>query len=415
MPIHRIDGTLYVDDVSLRDIARFAGTPAYVYSWETIRNRVALFTKNFEDIPHRTYFAVKANSNLALLKRLADLGCGFDIVSGGELERVLHIGAKPSDIVFSGVGKLEEELSFALKCLVGCINIESTSEFEKIRNLANILNTRANVALRVNPGIDADTHPYIATALATSKFGLQPVEAIELANRIVNEPSLNLVGIACHLGSQISEVAPYESGLTELLSLLDQLEENGISVPNLNIGGGFGITYEAESELSLVELSRVIAKCVSGRNLTLCMEPGRFLVGHAGVLLTKVLYTKIDREDQRPNFAIVDAAMNDLLRPALYDAWHTIETVHPNQSESRKWNIVGPICESGDFLGLERTLSLGEDDLLAIRDVGAYGFVLSSNYNSRPRCAEVLVDGSDMHLIRTRETMNDLLRLERLV
>lgn len=413
MNLRRIDDVLHVDDVPLTELVRFAGTPVYVYSWKSILNRLKQFEESFSGIKHQTFFAVKANSNLAILRRLANCGCGFDVVSGGELERVLRAGGNPSSIVFSGVGKSEEELSFALKCDIGCINLESVSEYKNLVRMATTLNVRANVAIRTNPEVDTGTHPYIATALETSKFGVTTRDALDLAKRIVKDDVLNLDGIACHLGSQISDIAPYESALTTMLGLVERLDEVGISLSHLNIGGGFGIRYAQESELQLDSLAKELATHLAGRDLTLGLEPGRFLVGPSGLLLSTVHYTKIDEQEKYPNFAIVDAAMNDLLRPALYDAHHEIEVVETSESETRTWNVVGPICESGDFLGLDRKLALAEGDLLAIHDVGAYGFVLSSNYNSRTRCAEVLVDGSDMHIIRSRETMDDLLRLER--
>lgn len=413
MNLRRIDDILHVDEVPLTELARFAGTPVYVYSWKSILNRLKQFEESFSGIKHQTFFAVKANSNLAILRRLANCGCGFDVVSGGELERVLRAGGNPSSIVFSGVGKSEEELSFALKCDIGCINLESVPEYKNLMRIATTLNVRASVAIRTNPEVDTGTHPYIATALESSKFGVTTHEALDLAKRIVKDDVLNLDGIACHLGSQISDIAPYESALTTMLGLVERLDEVGISLSHLNIGGGFGIRYAQENELQLDSLAKELATHLSGRDLTLGLEPGRFLVGPSGLLLTTVHYTKIDEQEKYPNFAIVDAAMNDLLRPALYDAHHDIEVVETSESETRTWNVVGPICESGDFLGLDRKLALAEGNLLAIHDVGAYGFVLSSNYNSRTRCAEVLVDGSDMHIIRSRETMDDLLRLER--
>lgn len=413
MNLHRIDGILHLDKVSLTDLARFAGTPVYVYSWDSIRDRLSRFERALGNVKHQTYFAVKANSNIAILKRLAECGCGFDVVSGGELERVLRAGGNPSNIVFSGVGKSEEELSFALKSKIGCINLESASEYKKTLHLATSLNVRPNIAIRVNPHVDAGTHPYIATALESSKFGVSTSEALDLARQINRDDMLNFVGVACHIGSQIADVAPYESAAREVLNLIDQLSRWGISVSHLNIGGGFGISYRTEQEFSLDKLARKIATLVEGRDLTIGMEPGRFLVGPSGVLVTKVQYVKSDEQGSRPNFAIVDAAMNDLMRPALYDAYHEIEVVQTSESISRTWNIVGPVCESGDFLGLDRTLALAEGDLLAIRDVGAYGFALSSNYNSRARCAEVLVVGSEKHIIRSRETLDDQLRLER--
>ena len=413
MTLRRVNGILQIDEIPIPRVAEFAGTPVYAYSWQTIQERFTWFESCFSNVPHRTHYAVKANSNLAILRRLAELGAGFDIVSGGELERVLRAGAPPSNIVYSGVGKSVEELSFALKSGIGCINVESESEFDRISRVGKTLNIRPNIALRVNPEIDADTNPYLATALSSSKFGLSPREVLSLAYRSKTHTDMHLVGIACHLGSQISSIKPYENALCELLKLVDQLQEIGVDLHYLNVGGGFGITYQSEEELQLEELARVFANHLSDRTHILCLEPGRFLIGPAGVLITRIENLKTDSEGVRPNFAVVDAAMNDLIRPALYQAWHDIDVVQPSDAKVKEWNIVGPVCESGDFIGLERSLPISDNDLLAVKDVGAYGSVLSSNYNSRLRVAEVLVDGSAMHLIRTRETMDDLLRLER--
>lgn len=413
MPLRRVNGTLQIDEIPIPGIAEFAGTPVYAYSWQTIQERFTQFESSFSAVPHRTHYAVKANSNLAILRRLAELGAGFDIVSGGELERVLQAGAPPSNVIYSGVGKSTEDLSFAMKAGIGCINIESVSEFDRIAQIAKTLRIRPNIAFRVNPEIDIDTNPYLATARSSSKFGLSSQEALDLAYRSRASNEMQLIGIACHLGSQISSVEPYETALCELLLLVDQLQEIGVDLHYINVGGGFGINYHSEEELQVDKLAAVLAKNLADRSQLLCVEPGRFLIGPAGTLITRVEYLKTDSLGNRPNFAIVDAAMNDLIRPALYQAWHDIEPVQSSDAQAKEWNVVGPVCESGDFLGLKRTLRIADNDLLAIMDVGAYGSVLSSNYNSRLRVAEVLVDGSAMHLIRARETMDDQLRLER--
>ncbi len=413
MPLRRVNGTLHIDEIPIPRIAEFAGTPVYAYSWQTIQDRYTRFESSFSAIPHRTHYAVKANSNLAILRRLAELGAAFDIVSGGELERVLQSGAPPSNVIYSGVGKTTAELSFAMKSGIGCINVESESEFDRISQIAKTLKIRPNIALRVNPEIDVDTNPYLATAHSSSKFGLSSQEVLDLAYRSRARSEMHLIGIACHLGSQISSVEPYETALCQLLVLVDQLEEIGIDLHYVNVGGGFGINYHSEQELQVDELAVVLAKHLKDRSQLLCVEPGRFLVGPAGTLITRVEYLKTNSQANRPNFAVVDAAMNDLIRPALYQAWHDIEPVQSSDAQAKDWNVVGPVCESGDFLGLNRSLRLQDNDLLAIMDVGAYGSVLSSNYNSRLRIAEVLVDGSAMHLIRARETMDDQLRLER--
>ena len=413
MPLRRVNGTLQIDEIPIPRIADFAGTPVYAYSWKSIQDRYSWFESCFSNVPHRTHYAVKANSNLAILQRLAELGAGFDIVSGGELERVLRTGAPASNVIYSGVGKSGDELSFAMKSGIGCINVESAQEFERISQLAKTLNVRPNIALRVNPEIDVDTNPYLATALSSSKFGLTSKEVIELAFRSRETPEINLIGIACHLGSQISSVEPYETALLELMKLVDHIQEIGVDLHYINVGGGFGINYQTEGELQVEELARVLSAHLADRSLILCLEPGRFLIGPSGTLVTRVEYLKSGDRSGRPNFAIVDAAMNDLIRPALYQAWHEIDVVQSPNTEIKEWNIVGPVCESGDFIGLERSLPISNHDLLAIMDVGAYGSVLSSNYNSRLRIAEVLVDGSSIHMIRARETLDDLLRMER--
>lgn len=413
MPLRRINGTLQIDEIPIPKIVESVGTPVYVYSWKTIEERYIWFESCFSDVPHRIHYAVKANSNLAILRRLAELGAGFDIVSGGELERILRAGAPTTNVVYSGVGKSNEELSFALKTGIGCINVESTSEFDRISHLAKKLNIRANVAFRVNPEIDADTNPYLATALSSSKFGLSEREVLETAHRSRNESHMNVIGIACHLGSQISSINPYKSALEDLLTLVDKLLGIGVDMHYINVGGGFGISYDSEEELQIAELASVLSEQLTDRSQVLCLEPGRFLIGPAGTLITRVEYLKFDEENTRPNFAVVDAAMNDLIRPALYNAWHDIEAVVDSNAPPKKWNVVGPVCESADFLGLDRLLVINESDLLAIKDVGAYGFVQSSNYNSRSRVAEVLVDGSNMNLIRERETVVDQLHRER--
>ncbi len=415
MTLRRIDGTLHLDDVALTEVARFAGTPVYVYSWQTLKERFLELQRQFKNFRCQIHYAVKANSNLTILNRLAGLGASFDIVSGGELERVLAAKAEPESVVYSGVGKSVEELSFALKSGVGCINVESVSEFLRIRSLCSELHLTANIALRVNPEVDAKTHPYLATALSTSKFGLTTLEALELAKLSANEQRIELIGIGCHLGSQISDTSPYAESLDYLLELADSIRRAGIELRVINIGGGFGIRYNDEEQLPLDQLGAVIAERVAGLDFVIAVEPGRYLVGPAGVLISKIEYLKRRASNEQSDFAVVDAGMNDLIRPALYGAYHRIEEVQKRDEPTNEWNVVGPVCESGDFVGLERGLALQENDLIAIADAGAYGFSLSSNYNSRPRATEVLVDGNAMHMIRSRESMNDLLRLERIV
>lgn len=403
-----------VDDVPLAHIAEAVGTPVYVYSWTDIAARYEELGRALAGIEHRICYAVKANSNLSVLARLARLGAGFDIVSGGELERVLRAGGEPPKVIFSGVGKSEVDIDFAIKCGIGCFNVESAAELHRLNARAQLLGQRARVSVRVNPDVNAATHPYIATGLKENKFGVPSSQALELYRQAAATPHLDVVGIDCHIGSQIPAVEPFESALGTLLELVDGLESEGVALHHVDIGGGFGISYGDEQALDLSALGRVLEERLSDRNLELLVEPGRFLVAQAGVLLTRVEYLKPAADGDHRNFAVVDAAMNDLLRPALYQAWHKVERVSRVSAPVRSWNIVGPICESGDFLALDRELALAEGALLAIGTAGAYGFVQSSNYNSRPRAPEVLVNGSEFSVVRRRETMNDLMGLERI-
>ena len=415
MAIRRIDNTIHVDEVPVPDVVARVGTPCYVYSWQTIRENYERLEHALVEIDHHIHYAVKANSNLSILKRLSQMGAGFDIVSGGELERVLKISCDPAKVVFSGVGKSIEELSFALKCGIGCINVESESEFHRIHDLCRSLNLNANIAFRLNPEIDPETHPYISTALATSKFGLNQTEIKNLVSLVNEADQINLVGLSCHIGSQISKIDPFQDALNQLLTFYDELSEDLHSLRFLNIGGGFSIRYQHENAFEFEELISLRLDELKDRNLKLYVEPGRSLVGDAGLLVTKVEYLKTSESAERPNFAVVDAAMNDLLRPSLYNAWHEIDNVVSADGDKRTWNIVGPVCESGDFLGLERNLYLQEEELLAIHGAGAYGHVLSSNYNSRLRIPEVLIDEKQILVIRERESMHDLLKLEPVV
>ena len=413
MPFARSGGQLHVDGVALAHIAAAVGTPVYVYSWTDIRCRYRQVDAALADIPHRICYAVKANSNLSVLARLAALGSGFDIVSGGELERVLRAGGEPSRVVFSGVGKTAAEIGFAIKCGIDCFNVESAGELDRIVTQAQLLGRRARIAVRVNPDVDAKTHPYIATGLKESKFGVPPALAVELYRRASASPVLDVVGVDCHIGSQIADVLPFRAALAALVQLLDALKEEGITLRHVDIGGGFGVCYRDEALFDLAALGASLREALSGRDIKLHVEPGRFLVADAGVLLTRVEYLKPVPGCR--DFAVVDAAMNDLIRPALYQAWHDVEAVVEKNAQPQCWNIVGPVCESGDFLALDRTLALEEGDLLAIKSAGAYGFAQSSNYNSRPRVAEVVVDGDDFMVARKRETVADLMRLETIV
>ena len=408
----RRDGELCAEGVPLERIATAVGTPVYVYCWRSVHEQYRRIEHALADVDHRICYAVKANSNLAILARLAKLGAGFDIVSGGELERVLRVGGDPERVVFSGVGKSTADIDFGIKCGIDAFNVESASELARLAARARLLGCNARVSVRVNPDVDADTHPYIATGLKENKFGVPPEQALELFTRASAHPHLTVAGIDCHIGSQIAEVPPFESALTALLQMVDALDGQGIALDHIDIGGGFGVAYGDEPALDLDALGDMFRRTLAERSLQLRVEPGRSLVADAGVLLTRVEYLKPSPAPGYRNFAVVDAAMNDLIRPALYQAWHAVEPVVKNGGCARRWDIVGPICETGDFLALDRELALNEGDLLAIRTAGAYGFAQSSNYNTRPRVAEVLVDGEEFAVVRRRETISDVLRLE---
>ena len=412
MPYARSGGELQVDGVPLARIADAVGTPAYVYSWPIVRDRYAELESALDGTGQRICYSVKANGNLALLARLAKLGAGFDIVSGGELERVLRAGGDPARVVFSGVGKSVEDIDFGIKCGIDAFNVESASELDRIESRARVIGRRARVSIRVNPDVDAHTHPYIATGLKENKFGVPPQVALALYRRAAACPDLQVVGIACHIGSQISQVEPFQEALSGLLDLVDALGKFGVAIEHLDIGGGFGIVYQDEAPLDLSALGDVLRATLGRRPVKLYVEPGRLLVAEAGVLLTRVEYLKTAPAPGYRNFAVVDAAMNDLIRPALYSAWHAVEAVAERSTPTRRWNVVGPVCETGDFLALDRELSLAEGDLLAIREAGAYGSSQSSNYNTRPRPPEVIVDEDGFTVVRKRETVADLLRLE---
>ncbi len=412
MPFNRSDGALHCDGVPLARIAAAVGTPTYVYSWLGIRERYDAVAAAFRAVPHRICYAVKANSNLAVLARLAKIGAGFDIVSGGELERVLRAGGDAERVVFSGVGKSVADIDFGIKCGIGSFNVESASELARIEARAGILGRRAPVSVRVNPDVDAKTHPYIATGLKESKFGVPPDVARTLFRQAAHSRRLDVVGADCHIGSQIGSVGPFEEALAALLDLIDALAEDGIELRHVDIGGGFGVRYRDETPLDLDALGMAVARALGERPLQVLVEPGRMLVADAGALLTRVEYLKPAPTPGQRSFAVVDAAMNDLIRPALYQAWHAVEPVADGGGEPGMWDIVGPVCETGDFLAKDRRLALAEGDLLAVRGAGAYGFVQSSNYNSRPRAAEVLVDGDDFAVVRPRETVSEMLRSE---
>ena len=400
------DGQLFAEDVSLLEIAKQYNTPCYVYSNNTIQSRYLEFDSAFTSGQHLLCYAVKANSNISILNTLARLGSGFDIVSIGELFRVLEAGGDPMKVVFSGVGKREDEMKFALEQNIKCFNVESESELLKLNKVAENMGMVAPVSLRVNPDVDAKTHPYIATGLKENKFGIAFESAKVIYEQAANMSNISLIGIGCHIGSQISSLTPFQDALQRLLDLIDELKQLGIELQHVDIGGGLGITYQNEIPPTPTEYVNAVTSITQKRDLEVIIEPGRSIVGNAGILLTKVEYLNIT---PFRNFAVIDAAMNDLIRPSLYDSWHEIKCVMQNSNIKESiYDVVGPICETGDFIGKNRSLSLSEGDLLAIFSAGAYGFSMSSNYNSRPRAAEILVDGVNAHEIRRREKLEDL-------
>lgn len=403
-------GILHAEEVDLRVVAERFGTPCYVYSRGALEDRWRTFRDAFEGVDHLICYAVKANANLAVLDVLARLGSGFDIVSGGELQRVLAAGGAADRIVFSGVGKTREEIRAALEAGIGGFNVESTAELERIRQVAAELGQTAPVSLRINPDVDARTHPYIATGLKENKFGIPMAEAAALARRVSRLPGVRLEGLDFHIGSQLVSVAPFVAALDRLLVLVDALAAEGIGIRQLNVGGGLGVRYRDETPPSPTEYAAALRDRLAGRPVRVLLEPGRAIAAGAGVLLTRVEYLK---PGPGRGFAIVDAGMNDLLRPALYDAWHEITTVAPAEAPAASWDVVGPVCETADFLGRERLLSLDEGTLVAVHSAGAYGFVMSSNYNARPRAAEVMVDGDTAYLVRERESVTQLWQGER--
>lgn len=400
------NGRLCAEDVDLAEIARTHGTPCYVYSRATLERHWHAFDRAFAGRDHLVCYAVKANSNLAVLNILARLGSGFDIVSAGELERVLRAGGDASKVVFSGVGKRADEMRRALEVGIYCFNVESVAELERLNAVAAQMGMRAPVSLRVNPDVDARTHPYISTGLKENKFGIDIAEAPAAYARATELTHIDIVGVDCHIGSQLTEATPFVDALDRVLKLVDELATQGITIQHLDIGGGLGIPYSDETPPSPAEYATALLKKLEGRPCKILLEPGRAIAGNAGVLLTTVEYLKCTAHR---NFAIVDAGMNDLIRPALYKAWQEIIPVLPRtDSESRLYDIVGPVCETGDFLGKDRQLNIQPGDLLAVRSAGAYGFVMSSNYNTRPRAAEVMVDRNKAHLVRAREKLEDL-------
>ncbi len=402
-----IDRELMAESVPVRQITETYGTPCYIYSRATLERHWHAFNSAFGTHPHLICYAVKANSNIAILNLLARLGSGFDIVSLGEMERVLAAGGQADKIVFSGVGKREDEIIAALKTGIRCFNIEVPAELDRINRLAGQLDVIAPVSFRVNPDVDAKTHPYISTGLKENKFGITIDTAIEEYRRAAAMPNIRIVGIDCHIGSQLTDKSPFLDALDKVLALVHQLEQDGITIEHIDLGGGLGIRYKDETPPEPAEYIAALMQKLAGLPYEIMLEPGRAIIGNAGILITRVEYLKAT---EQKNFAIVDAAMNDLIRPALYQSWQEIIPVTQveNGTPTQTWDIVGPVCETGDFLGKQRDLILNEGDLLAIRSSGAYGFTMSSNYNSRPRSAEILVDGSNVHLIRERETLPQL-------
>ena len=406
------DGELFAEAVALSAIAERFGTPTYVYSRAHIEAQYRAYADALDGMPHLVCFAVKANSNLAVLNVLARLGAGFDIVSRGELERVLAAGGEPGKIVFSGVGKTREDMRRALEVGVHCFNVESTDELERLQVVAAELGVRAPISLRVNPDVDAGTHPYISTGLKENKFGIAIADAEDVYIRAAQLPNLDVVGVDCHIGSQLTSLPPFLDALDRLLALVDRLGDCGIHLRHLDLGGGLGVRYRDEEPPLASDYIKAVRERLDGRDLALVFEPGRFIVANAGVLLTQVEYLK---HTEHKDFAIVDAAMNDLIRPALYQAWMDVSAVRPRDGQPRTYDIVGPICETGDFLAKEREMVLAEGDLLAVHSAGAYGFVMSSNYNTRGRATEVLVDGTEAFEVRRRETVAELFAGESLL
>ncbi|MEY1662898.1 diaminopimelate decarboxylase [Isoalcanivorax beigongshangi] len=410
-PFQYHDGQLHAEKVPVAELARRFGTPLYVYSRAMLEAQYRAFADAFGDHPHQVCYAVKANSNLAVLNVLARLGAGFDIVSEGELERVLRAGGDPAKVVFSGVGKTASEMATALRAGIHCFNVESAAELEVLNRTAGELGLRAPVSIRVNPDVDAQTHPYISTGLKDNKFGVDIAVAPALYRHAATLAHIEILGVDCHIGSQLTTLAPFEDAAGRVMALIDTLRQDGITLRHVDLGGGLGVRYRDENPSSPGDYVRALLQQVPA-DLAVHIEPGRAIAANAGLFVTEVLYLK---PADHKNFAIIDGAMNDMIRPSLYDAWQDIVPVAPRSSASQVWDVVGPVCETGDFLGKDRELALEPGDLLAMRSAGAYGFVMASNYNTRNRPAEVMVDGDRAHVVRARETYEDQLRLESLL
>jgi len=404
-PFHRRQGELLCEDVSLSDLARDYGTPLYVYSRAAIESTFKAYQTALSDQPHIICYAVKANSNLAVLDCLARLGAGFDIVSGGELQRVLAAGGDPGKVVFSGVCKTPAEIRLALHHNIRCFNVESEAELEALAEVAQAEGKIAPISIRVNPDVDPQTHPYISTGLKENKFGVEGDVALSLYQRALHLEGVAPVGIDCHIGSQLTTIQPFCDSLSRLLTLVEQIEAMGVSLQHIDVGGGLGVNYGSDAVPPVADYIAALRGGLGGRQIELVLEPGRSIVAMAGVMLTQVHYLK---PTPHRNFALVDGAMNDLLRPSLYGAWQDIVPVSESAAAPQLWDVVGPVCETGDFLGKDRELALQPGDLLAVTGSGAYGFTMASNYNSRPRAAELMVDGTNVHLIRARETTEQL-------
>ena len=412
MTIHTKSGRLYVEGRAASDIAEEFGTPCYVYSKSSVETNFTRFKNAFGKRENLVCYAVKANSNIAIIKILAQLGSGFDIVSGGELSRVLAAGGDPRKIVFSGVGKTHAEINYALREKIKCFNVESESELYRISNIAKELNTEANISLRVNPDVDAKTHPYISTGLKENKFGVDVNDAERLYKVAADLPNVIPTGIDCHIGSQLTDIAPMRDAALKMVELTDRLIAENIVIKHIDFGGGLGIQYQNEIPIHQEPFVEMLLNVMSGREQEILVEPGRSIVGNSGVLLTTVEYLK---HGSNKNFIVVDAAMNDLARPSLYNAYHHIDNIISDDNKSSKrYDIVGPICETGDFLGRDRQISVSEGDVLAIHSVGAYGMTMSSNYNSRGRASEILIDDTHAHIIRKRESVEELFSNEQM-
>ena len=403
------DGNLFAEDINVTELAKEFGTPAYVYSRATLERHYKAFDEALSSVSHMVCYAVKANSNLAVLNVLARLGSGFDIVSGGELERVLAAGGDASKIVFSGVGKTPEEMQRALEVGIYCFNVESEAELDALDEVATLLNIKAKISIRVNPDVDAKTHPYISTGLKDNKFGIDINDAVRVYQRAAALQNIEIIGVDCHIGSQLTDVKPFIDALDRVLLLIDKLKAVGIMLNHIDLGGGLGIRYRDEEPPTPYEQGKMLVDKLKGHGLKVLIEPGRAIAGNAGILLTEVMYLK---HNDYKNFAIIDAAMNDLMRPTLYGAWQEIVPAVQTEGKGKVYDLVGPICETGDFLGKDRELNLEPGDILAIRSAGAYGFSMSSNYNTRARAVELMVDKAAVHVVRPREKINELFALE---